>query len=279
MQLRQIGLLTGVSLGAMLVQAGLAPTFAQSTAAVTGTVSSTEEGNMEGVLVTAKKDGSTVAITVVTDDKGSYAFPADKLSPGKYKITMRAVGYTLPATEATVAAGQTAKADLKLGKTRNIVRPLSNAEFLISAPGNDRQKEFLIQCVGCHTLQRVFTSQHTPEEYEAVFKRMGTYSPGSTPARPQPLLPGPRGERPAVSAEQSKPAANWLYGVSLANPDRQEYDFKTLPRPKGAATKVIITEYELPRKESQPHDVIVDTDGQVWYSDFAKQFVGVMNQK
>jgi virginiamycin B lyase len=279
MQLRHLCLLTSVSLGAMLVQAGLAPVFAQSTAALTGTVSSAEEGNMEGVLVTAKKEGSTVAITVVTDDKGNYAFPADKLSPGKYKITMRAVGYTLPATEATVAAGQAAKADLKLGKARNIVSQLSNAEFLHSAPGSDRQKEFLIQCVGCHTLQRVFTSQHTPEEYEAVFKRMGTYSPGSTPARPQPLLPGPRGERPAVSAEQAKPAANWLYSVSLANPDRQEYDFKTLPRPKGIATKVIITEYDLPRKESQPHDVIVDTDGQVWYSDFANQFVGVMDQK
>src|SRR5439155_23545924 len=228
--------LTSVSLGAMLVQAGLAATSAQTTAALTGTVSSAEEGNMEGVLVTAKKEGSTIAITVVTDDKGNYAVPVDRLSPGKYKITMRAVGYVLPATEATAAAGKTAKADLKLGKTRNIVGQLSNAEFLISAPGNDRQKEFLIQCVGCHTLQRVFTSQHTPDEFEAVFKRMGTYSPGSTPARPQPLLPGPRGERPPVSAEQSKPAANWLYSVSLANPDRQEYDFKTLPRPKGIST-------------------------------------------
>src|SRR5215468_7679090 len=165
MQLRHLCILTSVSLGAMLVQAGLAPTFAQSAAALTGTVSSAEEGNMEGVLVTAKKEGSTVALTVVTDDKGNYAFPADKLSPGKYKITMRAVGYVLPATEATVTAGQTAKADLKLGKTRNIVGQLSNAEFLISAPGTDRQKEFLTQCVGCHTLQRVFTSQHTPEEF------------------------------------------------------------------------------------------------------------------
>jgi streptogramin lyase len=28
-----------------------------------------------------------------------------------------------------------------------------------------------------------------------------------------------------------------------------------------------------------PHDVIVDQDGQVWYSDFGSQFVGVMDQK
>ncbi len=33
-------------------------------------------------------------------------------------------------------------------------------------------------------------------------------------------------------------AADYLEKVSLSNPDRQEYDFKTLPRPKGKATKV-----------------------------------------
>ena len=75
---------------------------------------------------------------------------------------------------------------------------LSNAEWLGSLPGSDQQKMFMIQCVGCHTLQRVLTSTHTAEEYQQVFKRMGTYSPGSSPARPQPLLPGPRCERPQV---------------------------------------------------------------------------------
>jgi virginiamycin B lyase len=52
---------------------------------------------------------------------------------------------------------------------------------------------------------------------------------------------------------------------------------KTLPRPKGRATKVVITEYDLPRKDALPHDVIVDRDGQVWYSDFGAQFVGMMD--
>jgi virginiamycin B lyase len=38
--------------------------------ALTGQVSSAEEGPMEGVLVSAKRAGSTVTTTVVTDDKG-----------------------------------------------------------------------------------------------------------------------------------------------------------------------------------------------------------------
>jgi len=281
MRLRKLWMLASVGIGALLMQAGLpVGAQAQSGPALAGVVSSAEEGNMEGVLVSAKKEGTTVAVTVVSDEKGNFAFPADRLSPGKYNITIRAAGYTLVGPkEATIAAGETAKAEIKLGKARNIIGTLTNAEWLTSIPGSEKQKGFLIQCVSCHTLQRVLTSPHTPEEFQAVFKRMGTYSPGSSPARPQPLLPGPRGERPPVSAAEAPAAAEYLFSVNLSNPDRQEYDFKTLPRPKGVQTKVIITEYDLPRKETQPHDVIVDRDGMVWYSDFSNQFVGVMDPR
>jgi streptogramin lyase len=137
----------------------------------------------------------------------------------------------------------------------------------------------MINCVSCHTLQRVLTSTHDAAEFEQVFNRMGRYSPGSTPARPQPLLPGPRGERPAVSGPQAKAAAEYLASVTLGNPDSTEYTFQTQARPKGRSTKVVITEYDLPRKEAQPHDVIVDRDGMAWYIDFGSQFAGVLDPK
>jgi hypothetical protein len=50
--------------------------------ALTGRVSSLEEGAMEGVLVSAQKDNASIRITVVTDAQGRYAFPAAKLEPG-----------------------------------------------------------------------------------------------------------------------------------------------------------------------------------------------------
>ena len=70
------------------------PAAAQADA-LAGTVTSAEEGAMEGVLVSAKKDGSNKTITVVSDDKGRYRFPAAKLEPGKHTITIRAAGYDL----------------------------------------------------------------------------------------------------------------------------------------------------------------------------------------
>src|SRR5205823_2545815 len=58
--------------------------------ALTGLVSSAEEGPMEGVLVSARKINSTVpttvTTTVVTDKEGRYRFPASRLEPGQYAL-------------------------------------------------------------------------------------------------------------------------------------------------------------------------------------------------
>jgi virginiamycin B lyase len=256
-----------------------APARAQSTA-LTGVVSSAAEPVMEGVLVSARKDGSTVTVTVVSDDKGRYSFPADRLEPGHYAVAIRAIGYKLDGPKAVdLTAGATATADLKLSTVKNLAPQLSSGEWLDSLPGEPKQKAFLTMCVGCHTLQRVLTATHSAEEYEQVFLRMSRYSPGSTPTHPQPLLPGPRGERPAVTGDAAKAAAAYLASLTLGNADATEYAFKPLPRPKGRATRVIVTEYDLPRKEAMPHDVIVDADGKAWYSDFGSQFVGVLEPK
>jgi len=254
---------------------------AQTASPLAGKVSSAEEGMMEGVLVSAKKEGSTITQTVVTNEKGEFSFPAGKLDAGKYNITIRAGGYTLvgPKTVDVSAAGATA--DVKVAKARNLMGQLSNAEWMISVPGDDRLKaSFLIDCQGCHTLQRVFTSPHSPAEWEQVFTRMGRYAPESTPAHPQLIVQGGlRSERPRVRADMMKPASEFLANVSMSNPDRPEYDLKTLPRPKGKATKVLITEFDLPRKEAQPHDVVVDADGHVWHSDFGNQIIGELDPK
>jgi hypothetical protein len=50
--------------------------YPQAPAALTGEVSSAEEGSMEGVVVSAKRDGSTISVSVITDAKGRFAFPA-----------------------------------------------------------------------------------------------------------------------------------------------------------------------------------------------------------
>ena len=230
---------------------------AQAQAALTGVVSSSDEGPMEGVLVSAKKDGSSITTTVVSDEQGAYSFPsatagARQVHDFDPRDRLPARRRRRPSMSRRAASG---RADLKLSKVKSLVPQLSSGEWLLSLPGADKQKAFLTMCVGCHTLQRVLTSNHDAAEFQQVFLRMSRYSPGSTPTHPQPLLPGPRGERPVVTGDAAKAAAEFLASVTLGNSEAIEYPLKTLPRPKGRSTKVVVTEYDLPRKDALPHDV------------------------
>src|SRR5262245_65959013 len=78
--------------------------------------------------------------------------------------------------------------------------------------------------------------------------------------------------RPAVNPAIAQRLAEYLASVNLSSQSTHGFDLKVSPRPSGRATRVIITEYDLPRKEIQPHDVIVDRAGGVWYWHLGEQF-------
>src|SRR5262249_36789031 len=143
---------------------------AQTTsAALSGTVSSMEEGNMEGVLVTARREGATFSVSVVTDARGKYSFPRSHLEPGSYSVTMRATGYDLamPAT-AQVAADKPTVADLKLKKTVDVSKQLTSREWALTLPPSpwvDKTVMNIESCIYCHSLERIVKSKHTPEQW------------------------------------------------------------------------------------------------------------------
>jgi virginiamycin B lyase len=261
--------------------AGLAvwspPVAAQSQPALAGQVSSAEEGAMEGVVVSARKEGGTVTVSVVSDDKGQFRFPAAKLAPGRYALAIRAVGYDLKAPVAVeIAAGKTVGADLALVKTRNLAGQLTNAEWMLSMPGSDEQKKFLLNCNSCHTFERIAKSTHDAAEWAAVIQRMGGYYPGATPLHPQ-RLPGQ--ERDRTRGSDLKPITDFMASLNLSGSDKWSYDLETLPRLKGASTRIVVTEYALPRPTIEPHDVMVDGDGMVWFTNFGELFLGRMDPR
>src|SRR5579864_6452369 len=129
METKRILLIAGGVLAALLLPPSSARLRAQSpTPALSGQVTSVEEGPMEGVVVSAKKDGSTIGISVITNAAGHFAFPAARLEPGHYTLKARAAGYELEgACAADVASGQEAKAEIKLKKVKNLSATLTNA--------------------------------------------------------------------------------------------------------------------------------------------------------
>jgi len=268
---------------------------AATAAALTGIVSSEAEGPMEGVVVSARHTGSTMTVSVMSDAKGRYAFPANRLDAGAYTVRIRATGYELTGPlNVDVAAGRIATLDLRLQKTRDLAAQLTNGEWFLSWPGTTEMKNGLLNCTQCHTLERVARSTYNAEQWVKVLERMGGYAQGPTPERPQlrpnehgggrsnPILQqsmsGREGEDP-VTKDRVGAAAAYLATVNLSAGPRWSYTLKTYPRPTGKATRVIVTEYDLPRKESLPHDAAVDSHGMVWYGDFGTHVLGMLDPK
>ena len=251
------------------------PASAQRVAGLSGAVTSTEEGAMEGVVVSARKDGGNITISVVTDDKGHYAIPSDKLSPGKYTISIRATGFELDGAKALDLAALGATKDIKLKKTRNLAKQLTNAEWMMSAPGTEDQKLQLINCVSCHTVERIMKSSYDSDGFVEIQTRMSTYAQVSQPVKPQVRK---EFSRSADAEKRFRPMADWLATVNLSQGDTWNYELKTLPRVKGRGTRAVITEYDLPRATIEPHDVIVH-DGTVYYTNFGEQYLGMLDPK
>jgi virginiamycin B lyase len=238
--------------------------------ALTGTVNSAAEGFMEGVLVSAQGVGGNITVTVATDKTGRYAFPKDRLNPGKYKITIRATGYDSPKPEKviTITPGRQ-QLNFKLEKTQDLADQMSWAEWLMSIPGTSAQKNMFYACVGCHSPATITKSTHEAAEWPAIIVRMRMAGPAAT-IKNAVAVPY------KVGASPNDPAfGEFLSSINLSHGRKTwDFDLKTLPRPTGKATKAIVTEYDLPRPNALPGDVVRDEQGMIWYLDFATSTLG-----
>jgi virginiamycin B lyase len=282
--------LTFVAAGAALLShRAMAQTQTRSaddSATLSGQVSSPDEARMEGVLVSAKNEGSTISTTVVSNAQGHYRFPAGRLDPGHYTVSIRAGGYDLDGpTTVDIPAGKTVNADIRLRKTMNLAAQLANSDWLASFPGTPEQKASVQGCTHCHTLERMARSSHDAEEFMGVIDRMARHPAEAFPLMLQPDRPGRTGlgemnaEQLAQLQATRKKQADYLASLNLSSVERWLYPLRVAPRPTGKATQVIITEYDLPKRTRQPHDVVVDNEGTVWYASFGEPILGKLNPK
>jgi virginiamycin B lyase len=258
--------------GALLVVWLLAGACAAQT--LIGSVNSAEEGAMEGVLVSAQKAGSPITVTVVSDEQGRFRFPDGTLSPGHYALRIRAEGYDLDGPQSVDLGATPADIAIKLRRTADLAAELTNTEWFMSMPGTPEQKRPLLECMSCHTLERIARSTYNAEQLVPVLMRMAQYANNTTQARVQ-----SRVAKRVVREDLARKFADYLATVNLSGAPTWSYELQTLPRPKGRATHVVITEYDLPRKTIAPHDVRTDAQGNVWYSNFVENFLGELDPK
>src|SRR2546430_2756936 len=139
--LNRRGVIIAVAALAVSFSGGAFRLHAQEPVSLTGHIKSDDEGLMEGVAVSARRAGSNMTLTVISNEKGVYAFPQNRLEANQYSITVRAVGYDL-ASPVTVAVSPQSPAtlDLQLRKLPDISSQHTNAEWLMSVPGTQQQR-------------------------------------------------------------------------------------------------------------------------------------------
>src|ERR1700736_2191889 len=177
-------LVCSLSLFGIFCSLALSPSQAQSQPALTGIVTSENEGAMEGVLISAHAPGENVPITVVSDANGRYSFPAGRLKAAKYSLAVRAVGYEI-AQDTTVEVGaKSGDVNIKLVTTKDLASQLTSAEWLESVPGTKDQKRALFRCDACHSMGPILRSKHDSTSWLPTLARMGSWLGPSTMEEP-----------------------------------------------------------------------------------------------
>ena len=258
----------------------------QSPAALSGVVSSQEADQMEGVLVSAKREGSNVTLSVVSDNQGRYSFLGSRLQPGDYQLNTRAPGYDLDNPGVVkVEANKTTQLNLRLQKTKDLAAQMTPADWFLSNPEikkwlvDDQSLWFPQDCAGCHSLAPIMTSKYQARMWPAILRRMASYDSASINDPGEVKVPVVSETARRSSLGNLDEFSRFLASINLSSrPDGTwPFELKTMPRPSGRGTKVVLTEYQLPRRESQPHDVVVDRHGMVWYNDHGNQYIGKLN--
>lgn len=242
---------------------------------LSGTVSSPQESSMEGVLVTARLNGSTISHTVVTQGDGSFSFPSKLLANGAYSFSIRATGYRMDGDVTAELRGSPVSVAINLRHDPDLPPQLTNAEWLASMPGSMNDKKQLYGCTNCHTLQRIVESKYSASEFLDVMARMAQYSNNSFPLHPQIRVAETNaGIRFGAGTDKF---AEFLASINLSATEKWKYELKTLPRIKGAGTRALITEFDLPKETTMAHDVVVNKDGKVYFSDFGENQIGELD--
>lgn len=260
-----------------------------------GIVRSAAGNLLEGIMVqlVAKENG--VRTTVYSNDQGQCEFP--KLPTGLYTLRIARPLEFKPYQKDAVRIDGAIQLDAIvldrvtklewLPATPEIMAQLVGADWLKNIPGTGQEKRvFTHECgFGCHSYQQVFRTRYDEHGWREIVNRMVSY-------RGSPLImlfpkhggdeesresggSGLRGRSGLPMSEVINILANWLGRVR--GPESKDIPFDVIPGPRGKATRVIVTEYELPRLLLAPHDVCGDSKGNIWYTPHRSPYIGKLD--
>lgn len=235
-----------------------------------GTVVSSSGQHLAGIPVRAHRANSSITVNVYTNSRGDYAFPGwSDVAPGSYSLAIELPDFEPVTHDVTLSPGRTTRLDFTLRSRQPSITDATASEIVAALPGSDDQKHLLIQCDNCHSLQFALRTARTKEGWTQIVRRMAGERAVSRET------PGTRafGQKKYV-----EPLAEYLTSIrGPGSPD--QLPFRPRPRPTGeASTRLVVTEYDIPRSGRRdlniirgdrqfvwPHDILLDPKGPYAY--------------
>jgi len=254
-----------------------------------GAVRMTNGSPLEGIKVQLIAPNA-VRTTVFTAADGRYEFPT--LQAGSYTLRIATpLPYKAYVREDVPITGTTTLEEIVLDPipsatdpvilkgalppTPEVMAQLSGAEWLWNLPGTVEQKSTFVKgCgIGCHSYELILRNRYDERSWGLIVERMKTGAQGG-PGR----AIDPASERGRTVKGEIEAIAKWL--TLVRGPDSQDAPVRMWTRrPSGAATRVVITEYEPNRRLLNLHDVCGDADGNIWYTSHHSPWVGYLDPR
>jgi len=237
---------------------------------------------LEGMMVQLVSHKNAIRTTVYSDRDGRFEFP--ELSTGWYVLRIARPLEFRPYQKDSVwieGAPQLEEIALErmyqgefLPPTPEILAQLSDSEWLFNLPGTAQEKKLFADACGsgCHTWHQSLRNRFDEHGWELMVTRMTTYATR--------LLIEQRNDGETgfgKTDEERKVILKFLQRVR--GPNSEWPPMKSYPRPRGEATRVVVTEYELPHFDARPHDVVGDAQGNIWFTSNRNPYVGKLDPR
>ncbi len=260
-----------------------------------GTVRSADGKSLGGASVSARASGSTITVSVYTDEHGDFYFP--RLDAGAYVVWAQGVGFETTRAQVTVDHGTHRM--FRLNRLVDYSEQLRGSDWFAilpeRTPEERHMKELIrVNCVECHALSITLRQRFDERGWLAILNAMERAGYDGSPG---PLIDksdtgSESGDVGRLVIRRHK-AALAKYLASVRGPSFSPSILRAQPPPSGEAARVVVTEYDVPvglsgdfnwsngedRSQgaasgnrgamSAVHDVRVDDDGNPWITSTA----------
>ena len=208
---------------------------------LSGAITSPSGQKLEGVTVSAKREGSTITTSVYTDTAGDYFFPP--LPAGKYRVWAQALGFETSKGSVDLSAAR--RADFILQEMTDPERRFRQlpGEMMVaalpeaSADDARTKKIFKNNCTGCHSTSYVLQFRFDEAGWSKIIDLMKIVPVTG-------VYPGPNAKPNQVIERHQKQLAAYL--ARARGPGESSMKVAMRPRPTGESAHVVWTLYDLP---------------------------------